>query len=52
MLNAVASAARAASVLIAASGSAFSPSTMKMTRLMPSAGPAVQNMFRTCSPDA
>ena len=50
MLKAAASASRATSVLSTASGSAFSPRTRKMTRLMPSAGPAVQNMLRTCSP--
>ena len=50
MLKASPSAARASSVLISASGSALSPSSRKMTRLMPSAGPAVQNMLRTCSP--
>ena len=50
MLKATASASRAASVLISATGSAFSPNTVKMMRLMPNAGPAVQNMFRTCSP--
>ena len=50
MLKATASAARALSVLISAVGSAFNPITRKMTRLMPSAGPAVQNMLRTCSP--
>jgi hypothetical protein len=29
-------------------GAAFSPRTKKITRLMPMAGPAVQNMLRTC----
>ena len=38
----------AASVLIAAFVSAESPRIRKITRLTPSAGPAVQNMFRTC----
>ena len=50
MLNALASAARAASVLISASGSATRPSRKNSTRLIPSAGPAVQTMFRTCCP--
>jgi hypothetical protein len=44
MLNALPSASWAASVLTAPSGSAFKPRNTKMTRLIPSAGPAVQNM--------
>ena len=50
MSNADARAARASSVLTSASGSAARPSTKKMTRLMPRAGPAVQIMLRMCSP--
>ena len=50
MLKTDPSASRASSVLTAASGSAARPRKKKMTRLTPSAGPAVQNMLRTCSP--
>ena len=50
MLNAAASASRAWSVLTSASGSAARPSRKNSTRLIASAGPAVQNMFRTCCP--
>jgi len=50
MLNALPSASWAASVPTAPSGSAFKPRIMKMTRLIPSAGPAVQNMFLMCWP--
>ena len=37
-------------VLTAPLGSAESPRNRKITRLIPSAGPAVQNMLRMCSP--
>ncbi len=49
MLNACSRASTAASVLASPSGSETRPSTRKMTRLIPKAGPAVQNMLRTCS---
>ncbi len=48
MLNAPSSACCAASVLAAPLGSAFSPMIRNRTRLIPIAGPAVQNMFLTC----
>ena len=50
MLNALPSASWAASVPTAPSGSAFSPRRKNSTRLIPSAGPAVQNMFLMCWP--
>ena len=50
MSNASARAARAASVLTSASGSAARPSKRNATRLIARAGPAVQSMFRTCCP--
>jgi hypothetical protein len=50
MLNALLSASWAASVPTAPSGSAFSPRRKNSTRLIPSAGPAVQIMFLMCWP--
>jgi hypothetical protein len=44
------STSRTAWVLTVDSGVAVSPSTRKATRLIPSAGPAVQNMLRMCLP--
>jgi hypothetical protein len=40
----------AASVVMAPLGSARKPSSRKRPRLIPSAGPAVQNMLRMCWP--
>ena len=48
--DAFSTAASAASVLTALSASTPRPMTRKITRLMPSAGPAVQNMLRMCAP--
>ena len=48
MLKALPRTSRACCVLISPSGVALKPRKRKMIRLTPSAGPAVQNMFRTC----
>ena len=50
MWKALSTASSASSVLTSELASTPSPMTRKIARLMPSAGPAVQNMFRMCSP--